>query len=704
MKRVPAKRRLDAAAVTAVARERQPDRAVAWEGRGSRGGLWAAAGVFGLALAVRVVYLAESSDYPAFSIPISDARDYDAAARQWVSGAGMPTQFFWQPFFYPFFLSCVYAVTGGAVVGAKVVQVVLGAATCALTCVLGQRLFGRTTGTVAGLITAFYGPLIFYDAELLTAGWATFWAPALVLLFLAARARQSGWVCLALGVAGGASTLTRPEFLPYFLAGCAWLARALLTAPAGWRQRLARCAALPAGFALVTLPVAALNARVTGHFGFLPYSGGVNLYLGNHPEPDKAATTVDFEWDHLVRLPLRDGITDAHERNRYFYRQTLAYARDDPAGLAGRLLGKTWQLLTSREIPRSVNVYVVRQWSFVQTLLTWKVQGFGFPFGVLLPLALVGLVVGCRRVPVPMALFLVLYPLGIVLVFVTARYRLPLVPLLAILAAAGGVTLAGWVKSRDWRSLSLAAVGGASVALLATLPGPFPLESDANDRGADMYLGLGHYHLIHGDRRAAVDNYEKAIALAPESVPALSALGALLTAMGRPDEGQVHLERAWRLKPHLAATHNNYGLALLRAGRLAEAADRFREAVTIEPDEAQYHANLGAALVEQKEFAAAVSALRAAVRLAPREIGYRYQLGMGLTELGEHAEAVEVLRAARQLNPDDVRARYGLGVALEHAGRPDEAAQEYRAALRLNPRHALARQRLESLLTRSPRP
>lgn len=660
-------------------------------------------GIFCLALAVRVVYLVESSDYPAFSIPISDARDYDAAARQWVSGAQMPSQFFWQPFFYPFFLSCVYAVTGGAVIAAKVVQSVLGAATCALTCVLGQRLFGRTTGIVAGLITAFYGPLIFYDAELLTAGWATFWSPVLVLLFLAARTRQNGWICLALGVVGGAGTLTRPEFLPYFLVGCAWLARALTTAPTGWRWRLVRCVALPAGFALVTLPVAALNARLTGHFGFLPYSGGINLYLGNHPEPDKAATTVDFEWDHLVRQPLREGITDAHERNRYFYRQTFAYAVDDPVGLARRLLGKSLQLLTSREIPRSVNVYVVRQWSFVQTLLTWKVQGFGFPFGVLLPLALVGLAVGWRRVPVPMALFLVLYSLGIVLVFVTARYRLPLVPLLAILAAAGGVALTRWIKSRDWRRLSLAAVGCASVALLAIWPGPFALESEANDRGADMYLGLGHYHLIHGDRRTAVENYEKAIALDPDSVPALSALGALMTALGRPDEGRVHLERAWRLKPHLAATHNNYGLALLKIGRSGEAADRFREAISMEPDEAQYHANLGAALVERKEFAEAVSALRAAVRLAPRETGYRYQLGLGLVELGEHAEAIEVLRAARQLNPDDARTHYGLGVALEHAGRLDEAADEYRAALRLNPRHVPARQRLESLLQRSPR-
>ena len=54
---------------------------------------------------------------------------------------------------------------------------------------VGPRLLGPTAGLVAGLITVLYGPLIFYDAELLNHGWATFWAVLLLVLLPAAGER-----------------------------------------------------------------------------------------------------------------------------------------------------------------------------------------------------------------------------------------------------------------------------------------------------------------------------------------------------------------------------------------------------------------------------------------------------------------------------------------------------------------------------------
>ena len=67
-------------------------------------------------------------------------------------------------------------------------QACLGAVTCGLTVLLGCRLFDRSTGLLAGLMTAFYGPLIFFESELLGSGWAAFWAVSLLLLLDRARA------------------------------------------------------------------------------------------------------------------------------------------------------------------------------------------------------------------------------------------------------------------------------------------------------------------------------------------------------------------------------------------------------------------------------------------------------------------------------------------------------------------------------------
>jgi tetratricopeptide (TPR) repeat protein len=623
-----------------------------------------AASIFCLALAVRAVYLVDSADYPAFCIPIFDAGDYDESARQLASGGAMGAQFFWQPFFYPFFLSCVYFVSGGSIVGAKVLQALLGAVTCTLTYGLGQRLFGRTAGVIAGVMTAFYGPLIFYEAELLAAGWAAFWSVVLILLLLEARARRNAWTSLQVGAAGGLSILTRPTFLLFFAAACLWLAWALLTMPMAWRRRLATCAGLVVGFALVTMPVAIHNWRVTGHFGFLPSSGGINVYLGNHPDPCKVATATGFEWDRLQRLPEREGITDDYGQQRYFYARTYAYALDDPLGFVRGLLWKALQFINSREIPRNANVYVMRQWSAVQTLLTWKAFGFGFPFGVLLPLAMVGLVSCWRQIPAPVALFLILYPLAVVLVFVTARYRVPAVPVLATLAAAGCVTIARLLRLRRWRQLGLTGAGCAVVALAGTVPGPFCLEREEHQ--VPLYVGIGGYYDRKGEPGTALEYYAKEIDLHPDSVAAHTMIGVLLVEQGRPEEALEPLAIALRIEPDSAETHNNYGLALREAGRLAEATESLREAASIDPSFAKYHSDLGLALLEQHKFDEAVDAYREAVRLS-------------------HG---------------DIQMRFALAIALEYAGQLGEAVEEYRAVLRIDPGQKAARERLEHALQR----
>ncbi len=656
-----------------------------------RTGFW----IFGLALVVRAAFLVDSADYPAFAIPINDARTYDEAARQWLQGGGMSDQFFWQPFFYPFILTCTYLVTGGSVLGAKLVQAGLGAVTCLLTYRVGRQIFGRTAGVVAGVVAAFYGPLIFYDAELLPIGWAAFWAVLLLLLLLGVAAQPSGKRCLVLGAVSGLAVLTRAEFLPFSIGAFGWLLRQWGAGTTGWRACARHGLTAALGFALVAIPVAAQNARVTGRFGFLPAAGGVNVYIGNHPEEDMVARAVSFEWDRLQRMPEAEGIGDLYGRQDYFYRQTWAYARDDPAGLVARLGSKALQFLTSRELPRSTDVYFVRDWSRLQTLLTWKVGGFGFPFGALLPLAVVGLWHSWRRVPSPLLLLLALYPLAVVLVFVTGPYRLPVVPALAILAGAGGTALVGMMRERQWRRLAISAGAVAGTVLISTLPGPYPLEQEVYDLG--FYLNIGDHHTRRGELEEAFRCYERHLQLHPDSVPAHTALGHNLRARSRPEEALQHFAAAVRIRPDLAEARNNLGLALREAGRLEEAAEEFRAGISVEPAWAALHSHVGLIRLQQRRFGEAATAFREATRLAPHSGRDYFHLGIALAEQREFAQAVAAFRRAVSLSPNDPQPRFLLAVALEDAGQPGLAAEEYRIVLGLDPDHREASQRLRRL-------
>ena len=185
--------------------------------RPGRSGLWTAAGIFGLAMVVRLVYMYEVAESPRFFTPIVDSGEYDRIAKSLAEGKPMDAAFFWQAFFYPMFLSCVYFFSGASIIFAKLVQILLGSAVCVFGWRLGKQLFDSRTGVLAGIITAMYGPLVFFDNELLATVWASVWSVVLISLFLKARQKKTPAVYLTLGICGGLSIITRATFLPFFV-------------------------------------------------------------------------------------------------------------------------------------------------------------------------------------------------------------------------------------------------------------------------------------------------------------------------------------------------------------------------------------------------------------------------------------------------------------------------------------------------------
>jgi len=248
------------------------------------------------------------------------------------------------------------------------------------------------------------------------------------------------------------------------------------------------------GFLLPTFPVAILNYyRGLGEFSFLPFSGGLNLYIGNNPNPCETLTArPGWDWTSLTTLPYRKGIEQRSEHPAFFYKDVLAFLVTHPAAFLLNLLEKAGRFLTSREIPRNLDIYVFRPWSVSLRLLVWKVGGFGFPFGILLPLAAIGGLLQRRRIPPVFWLFLILYSVSVVLVFVADRYRVPIIPVMAILAAAGTLSFVEIAKGREWKRLILLAGVILGIALASSLPRPICEEMIDFESERDYLIGLSH--------------------------------------------------------------------------------------------------------------------------------------------------------------------------------------------------------------------
>ena len=190
-------------------------------------------------------------------------------------------------------------------------------------------------------------------------------------------------------------------------------------------------------FAVLMSPWWVRNATLLGAFVPFTTSSTMNLYMGNSPNNPGIATYSPYlpqDWavDHGVALEAIPGELD---RYRAFRDRALAFIVADPAAFVRRAIvkfGVFWNIFPNAP-------------AFQQPLYRWAGAA---TFGPVLALALLcGL--GCR------SRWRDLLPLCLVFVYITAlytltipsiRYRLPLEPLLIVLAAFPLAGLVRWMR------------------------------------------------------------------------------------------------------------------------------------------------------------------------------------------------------------------------------------------------------------------
>jgi Tfp pilus assembly protein PilF len=565
--------------------------------------------IFALALFVRFVYLYSASKNPTFLAPIVDSLEYDKLARTLAAGKGMSPAFFWQAFFYPLYLSIAYFFTHGSIIQAKIIQIVLGSALCVFVYRLGEKVFDRRTGILAGVITAMYGPLVFFESELLATGWASIWAVVLIILLLKAKQQKTKRIYLLLGICGGLSIITRATFLPFFVIAAVWLAIALHRASMRWPIIVQKELLLILGAFLILAPVALLCFRMTGRLSPLPASGPINLYMGNNSDREEImALRPGVDWENLIFLPRQHGAKNAQQEYPFFIRKVRSYILTQPLHFLKRLARKTVHFFSSREIPSNFDLYAARKNSTLFSMLIWKIHGFGFPFGILLPLVILGLLSHWRQIPVPIILFLILYPFAIILVFVTARYRAPMIPVMALPAAAGFWQIFDAVRKKRFRRTAMMVLLIAAVAVLSSIAGPFAAEKI--NYQAEMFYCLAYRNQQLGRLNEAVPFLNKAINEDPLYCDAHHLLGYILYQQGKPKEALPFLKKALEINPQYYSAYTNIGLALCQLGKIEEGVEKFNKALQINPNSSLVRYNLAMALAKLGKIEAAAEQFR----------------------------------------------------------------------------------------------
>ena len=539
---------------------------------------------------IRGLYLVELSGFPETTAPALDAAFHDHWARALISGDWSSPEFFADPLIhttpyfrppaYAYFLGAVYAVTGGSPLGARTVQMLLGLVNVVLGFCLGRALFGPSIGLLVAAVLSCYWTFPYFEGELL--------APVLLVTLMLSSAlvwlrwwHRGGWLTsTSAGLLLGVFALARPNALA--LAPVVWLWSLWVARRKREPGRLrAALLGLPLGVAVAIAPATIRNYAVAGEFVPITANVGVNLYIGNNERADGYTARIPI-LQSLTGLPgwtcfdqpaisrgverLQQRRLTASEVSSFFTDRAFEFIAADPGAALTLAAKKACLFWGPAEISNNRQLAIARDTSLV---LRWLPT-----FPLVLSLAILGaclLARELRRRPrdyrsdlsVLLAAVVLVYFASHLPFFVAGRYRVPLLPLLALFAAVGIHRLVGFVRSGNrrtaaaWSLVWVALLVGAHARLVDYQP----------DRGR-WHFQLSEAYRMNGDIDQQINELRLAIEHGRRSDPLPhNNLGVVLLGRGRISDAIAHIQQALRIDPQYLDAHANLGLAYANSGR-----------------------------------------------------------------------------------------------------------------------------------------
>jgi 4-amino-4-deoxy-L-arabinose transferase-like glycosyltransferase len=326
---------------------------------------------------------------------------------------------FWPPG-YPYFIAAIYAVFG-SLTAVKWVQIVVSALLVPAVGRVGRTVFGERAGPTAAAIVAFYPDLIWYSVH--------FWCETLYLTFLwwaferviAADKRGRTRTALAAGLLWGMAALTRETGLYLTPLVALWL---------GWRAKTPggprRAVAFVVTAVLTIAPWTYRNWVMLRAFVPVATSGGLALYQGNSGL-ERQQVYEQYEAVHGGRIEQyrwarRMGLQAIADRQPFWFFEKL---RDE--------MPRFWEA----DSVALIHVFDKRAYGSVSPGAALLARlAIVAPYLAVLGLFVAGVVaLRLDRAAVLLLGFLVLHNLLHVATHGFARYRLPIMPVVFVVAA-----------------------------------------------------------------------------------------------------------------------------------------------------------------------------------------------------------------------------------------------------------------------------
>ncbi len=559
---------------------------------------------------------------------------------------------------YAYWLGAVLALSGGSVMGACLITGVLQAAAFAA---VGTLVFlltrdallrvrpdqgtlslsqegAQTGGCIAAACWALFTPAQAFSVVLMpTIGFTlVFWGT--VYFLMSHGSARPWWQWGLLGIAMGACSMFVAAVL--FLTPLAIVRIILERKDPRFLARIYRTS----GFAAILIcgviaglsPAWLHNELAARESVMLSAHSGINLYIGNNPEANgypKIPVGLRANQAELLQDSLRIPEQELGRRlsrvevSEFWANKATEWISQNPA---------EWRKLVLRKFQNFWNAF---QYDDVNVLQHLRREGttFGFSsFGLIAAFGIPAGVWGWWRVP-PLRwaiAAILLHMVAILPVFVTERYRLPIIPGMISCAVVGLTLLWQGFNSGRWSFVGaylVAVVGSTSftsiqkgspeawalrhyslgVRSLAEAEGALARKDveDASaklkDAGAELRsafqyapastetnLALGNLFFAQGDRSRARLMYSRTVQLAPDHASAWTNLGVIALQDIDTIRAITYLSTAARANPGSGKVYFLLAKARAQAGDLEGARADVKHALTLRPNQREFQAFL----------------------------------------------------------------------------------------------------------------
>ena len=503
---------------------------------------------------------------------VSDEPEYLGAAYWLANGRGFSFYAAWpwlRPPVYLLFLAPFLRLWGLNLLPIRLAQIVVSLSVPALVYLLGRESFGARVARTAGLLAALWLPFAVLPHLALA---ENLFLPLLLAGFYALLRfrRTESWIwAAAAGLFLGLATLTRGLTVAFLPVAAVWMvftprfgaaaheARHFRDPPqdpgrvdeATSNKQPNRIAKMPRPYAaallftlaalLVILPWTGYNYLRHGRLILVDTTGGYNFWLG----------TQGGQFHHIrdVHQALLDQ-PDPAARQSYAYEQGLKALASDPLGYLGSRFTELGQLLRINygADERLLDGFTLGQVKISHLLAVLFLEDTLYLF--LVPLALFGLLLHRRAAGWGLTLLWLGYNLAVAVAFFAInRFRLPVMPLLMVYAAAavgarhlhepsddrmmGEEPVPSNAVSRERQMPRPYAAAAAALLLsiafwavvMPSYAGPYPATVGATLLGARGRVSAGHLNraeaaLQAGDRDAAWAALQPGLDYRPDGV------------------------------------------------------------------------------------------------------------------------------------------------------------------------------------------